>query len=148
MTAADVPHDDPLAGLTTFALQPWLAVAFDRGGGPGGQNVNKVNTRVTLLFDFEACALLADWQKALIRTRLAGRMSHDGRVRIVAQNDRSQHANRAAAEERLIELLRRACHREKKRRATRPTLGSRRRRMDEKRARGATKARRRGTPEE
>lgn len=124
---------------------PWIAYTADRAGGPGGQHVNKVNTRITLLFDFETCPLLREDARRRIRERYATRLAADGRLRVVAQGDRSQSANRAAAGERLIVLLRAALHRPKPRVATKPSAGSQRRRLAEKRATAERKRQRRGS---
>ncbi|TWT42364.1 Peptidyl-tRNA hydrolase ArfB [Phycisphaerae bacterium RAS1] len=126
------------------ALRPWITVTFDRSGGPGGQNVNKLSTRATLLFDFERCPALAEPQHALIRTRLARRLSTDGQLRLVAQSSRTQEANRKDAERRLIELLTQALHVPRSRRPTRPTAASRRRRLQDKQRRSTVKQSRRG----
>jgi ribosome-associated protein len=120
-------------------LRPWIEWSFARSGGPGGQHVNKVNTRVTLLFEFEACDLLTDGQKDHVRRRLATRLSRDGRLRVVSQRARTQAGNRGLAEQRLIELLRAALAVPKTRRPTRPTRAARERRLEQKRRRGETK---------
>jgi ribosome-associated protein len=124
-------------------LAPWIEWSFDRAAGPGGQNVNKLNTRATLWFDLDGCALLRPVDRSRVRERLASRLSADGRLRIVAQQGRTQSANIAAAQARLIELLERALHVPKPRIATRPTrasharrLATKRRRSDVKRLRG------------
>lgn len=130
--------------FTPDALAPWIAYRFDRGGGPGGQHVNKVNTRATLLFDFRACDLLDPLEQSRIALRARERLSADGRVRIVAQGDRSQAANRAAALERLIALLDRWLHIAPERRPTRPTAGAKRRRLADKKHRSDLKSSRRG----
>ncbi len=131
--------------LDIASLLPWIEVRFSRSPGPGGQNVNKVNTRVTLLFDVSACAALSEAQKGRVRERLRTRMSRDGRLRVVSHRERSQAKNRAAAQIRLTELLTEATRVRKSRRRTQPTLASRERRLDSKRRRGDAKRQRRAT---
>jgi ribosome-associated protein len=125
-------------------LAPWIEERFDRGGGPGGQHVNKVSTRVTVLFDFAACPLLSDLERDRIARRLHSRLSADGRLRLVIAEERSQLANREAGAARLIALLTEALHVPRSRRPTRPSAGSKRRRLADKRQRSETKQRRRG----
>jgi ribosome-associated protein len=133
--------------LSIDALQPWIERTFDRSAGPGGQNVNKLSTRATLWFDFEQCNLLNPTQRDAIRTRLRTRLAADGRLRIVSQDDRSQKANIECAEQRLLELLTRALHVERPRIATKPSRGSKKRRLNEKRRRGDVKRERRTRPD-
>lgn len=129
-------------------LAPWIEERFTRSRGPGGQHVNKTSTRVELLLDFERCTAFSEEQRGRIRSRLASRLAHDGRLRVVSQDDRSQAANRTHAWDRLTELLRSALRRQRPRVATRPTGGSRQRRLKAKRVRGAVKQQRRGPSEE
>jgi ribosome-associated protein len=82
-----------------------LIFRASRGAGPGGQNVNKVNTRITLLFDIAHSSSLTRQQKQRIVSSLSGRFDKTGMLRIVSQKFRTQHANRIAAIERLQELL-------------------------------------------
>jgi ribosome-associated protein len=127
-------------------LEPWLEYRFSQSSGPGGQHVNKVATRATLLFDFEACDRLSDWQKERIRQRLKRNLSADGRLQVVRQSERSQLANRRAAANRLMEMLKQAFAVQRPRRATKPTKASRERRVKRKKQRGETKRLRQRPP--
>jgi ribosome-associated protein len=116
-----------------------LDISFVRASGPGGQNVNKLSTAVQLRLDTRRIALPADAQARLIR--LAGqRMTKDGVIVVHAQRFRTQERNRMDAIDRLIELLREAMTRPLPRRPTRPTLGSKQRRLEGKKRRSDIKA--------
>ncbi|MCH7840763.1 MAG: aminoacyl-tRNA hydrolase [Planctomycetes bacterium] len=121
-----------------------FSFTFTRSSGPGGQNVNKVNTRVTLRFDLEACAALNDREKRRIRSRLASRVTRDGVLRIVAARRRSQLANRRAASDRFYELVADALRQQRTRKPTRVPGHVQRRRLEDKRRRSRIKAQRVG----
>jgi ribosome-associated protein len=118
-----------------------LEISFVRASGPGGQNVNKLSTAAQLRFDTRRITLPADAEARL--ARLAGqRMTKEGVIVIHAQRFRTQERNRLDAIERLVELLREALTRPVPRRPTRPTLASKKRRLEGKKRRSDIKARR------
>lgn len=114
-----------------------------RSGGPGGQNVNKTETRVQLRFAVKDSRVLSEGQRRLILERLGSRMTTGGELLIDCSVHRSQSANLQAARERLAALLSDALAPRKKRRPTKPTRGSVRRRLEGKRQRSDLKRERR-----
>jgi len=119
-----------------------LIFKASRSAGPGGQNVNKVNTRMTLLFNVANCESFTDAQKQRIRTRLSTRVDKNGRIRIVSQKFRTQKANRRAAVERLQQLLTDALKTRPVRKKTRIPYAVKQRRLEEKRKRSRLKRQR------
>jgi ribosome-associated protein len=120
-----------------------LTFKTSRSGGPGGQNVNKLNTRVTLLFDVAGSAgLSAEQKQRILGGALSKRVDRQGVLRVVSQKHRSQEANHRAAVERLQQLLQHALKPVPIRRKTRPSAASRRRRLEVKKQRSELKRRR------
>ncbi len=119
-----------------------LVFKASRSGGPGGQNVNKVNTRVTLFFDVENCESLSGTQKRRILTRLATRIDKNGVLRVVSQKYRTQKANRRVAVERLQQLLTGALKTRPIRKKSKVPYAARQRRLEEKRRRSLLKRQR------
>jgi ribosome-associated protein len=119
-----------------------LVFKVSRSGGPGGQNVNKVNTRVTLFFDVANCGSLSDWQKKRILSRLATRADKNGVLRVVSQKFRTQRANRNAAVKRLQELLAGALKTRPIRKKSKVSYAAKQRRLEEKRRRSLLKRQR------
>ena len=119
-----------------------LVFKFSRSAGPGGQNVNKLNTRVTLLFDVAGCESLTGAQKKRVLRHLATRANKNGVIRVVSQKHRTQKANREATIERLGELLRAALKTKPVRKKTKVPRWARERRLEEKKQRSILKRQR------
>ena len=124
-------------GLAIFENE--LTFTASRSGGPGGQNVNKVSSRVTLAFDVRGSASLSEEQKRMVMGRLATRINKEGILQIVSQRTRSQELNRTDALNRFSELLRRALTPQLPRIQTRIPPAAKRQRLEEKKKRSTTK---------
>ena len=116
-----------------------LDFVASRSGGPGGQNVNKVSTRVTLRFDLDRSTVFTPDQRRRIRAKLSSRINKDGVLQVTSQRTRSQELNREDALARFAELLREALHEEKGRVQTRVNRTAREPRLQEKKNRTKVK---------
>jgi len=121
-----------------------LALAFARSGGPGGQNVNKVSSKVELRWNPQTSAVLTDADRVWLLSRLSSRLTTDGTLIVTSTATRDQLKNRDDALAKLTLIVRSALERPKTRRATKPTRASKRRRVEDKRHRAQIKRARRG----
>ena len=119
-----------------------LVFKASRSSGPGGQNVNKLNTRVTVLFRVAGSLSLSDEQKQQVLSRLAGRVDKEGVLHVVSQKHRSQEANRRAAVERLQQLVGEALTPVPVRKKTKAPGAARERRLQQKKQRSDRKQQR------
>src|SRR5436853_6679573 len=126
-------------------LPSWaMRVQFARSGGPGGQNVNKLNTKAELWVRPENLRGMHPEAVGRLRSLAGKRLTREGEIHIVAETARTQERNRAAVVEKLRELIVAAVHRPKARRKTKPSRAARERRFTDKKKRSEVKARRRG----
>lgn len=139
-------EDDSLQSLTRLPITAALSIPLDelsfrfsRAGGPGGQSVNRSESRVELTFDVAGSPSLSDWQRERIVERLAGQIDSNGILHLFSSSERSQLRNRQDVVERFQALLKDALRPRRRRRPTRPTAASRERRLQQKRRRADAK---------
>ena len=119
-----------------------LVFKASRSSGPGGQNVNKLNTRISLFFNIRECDSFSETQKKKILRSLSTRIDKEGFIRVVSQKFRTQNANRQAAIERLQELLGKALKPKPIRKKTKVPYGAKQKRLEDKKRRGQLKQQR------
>lgn len=124
---------------TQYVTNADLTEQFVRSSGPGGQNVNKVSTAVLLRFNLSGCETLNSYTKNRARELAGSRLTKTGEIIIQAERFRTQEQNREDARNRLFALLKQASERPKFRKPTRPTLASKKRRLESKTKRGSIK---------
>jgi ribosome-associated protein len=144
-----------MSGETHLRITPHLSIPFSellirtsRSGGPGGQHVNKVETKVELQFDVVNSPTLSPEQRQLVLEHLAGEIDSSGNLRITEQRSRSQYQNKELVLNRFAEILRHALKPVRHRVPTKPTKASKNKRVESKRKAGEKKRLRRIQPEE
>jgi ribosome-associated protein len=120
-------------------LENEFVYSTSRSGGPGGQNVNKVSTKVELRFSLVLTLQFSIEEKELLYTKLKNRINNEGELIIVSQSERTQLMNKTVVTEKFYSLVSKALTQQKKRRSTRPTLSSKIKRLEEKRNHGQLK---------
>ncbi|MDN3583794.1 alternative ribosome rescue aminoacyl-tRNA hydrolase ArfB [Mucilaginibacter flavus] len=134
--------------LNKADLQNEVTYKTSRSGGKGGQNVNKVSSKVELLFDIQASLLFTDNEKLLLTDKLQTRFNKDGLVQVICDEERSQYLNKEKAVERLIALLSRALQIQKVRKPTKVSKAAKAARLDNKKKLSAKKEGRRNLGDE
>jgi ribosome-associated protein len=129
-------------------LQKEITYKTSRSGGKGGQNVNKVSSKVELLFSIDNSLLFNEEEKQLLNSKLGSRFNKDGLVQVICDEERSQYLNKEKAVERLVVLLTRALHKPKNRKATKPGKAAKAARLNAKRIQGEKKENRRKLTDE
>ena len=126
------------------ALQKEITYKTSRSGGKGGQNVNKVSSKVELLFSVTNSILFTDEEKLLLNEKLQSRFNKDGDIQVICDEERSQYLNKQKALDRLINLLTKALHKPKLRKPTKVSKAAKAARLENKRINSAKKESRKG----
>lgn len=134
--------------LVQQSIRVFAKIGYSRSGGPGGQNVNKVNTKVTLHLALADIEGLSEAELNRLRETLGGRLTEQGEIVVTSSEERSQWTNQERAFARITALVAAAARLPRQRRPTRPTTASREKRLQTKRVRGLLKKSRRLPPEE
>jgi ribosome-associated protein len=121
-----------------------IQFVFSRSSGPGGQNVNKVNTQVTAILDIRTCGVFTPEQQSLIFKKLANRIDKQGQLQLTSSRHRYQHANREDVLDKMSRLIALALTKPKPRKPTKVTAAAKRKRLDQKKRRSVTKKNRSG----
>lgn len=132
----------PLLKITSVDLLKELEISYSRSSGPGGQHVNKVNTKASLRFDVTASSILTDNQRTLLLKKLANKLTNNGVLVLASQEARSQLANKELVIKKLDILLEKAFEQKVKRIPTKPTKSSNTRRLESKKHHSLKKANR------
>jgi len=130
--------------FTKDDLQKEVSYKTSRSGGKGGQNVNKVSSKVELLFDINQSNLFTEDEKVLLLAKLQGRLNRNGYLQVMSEEERSQYLNKERTLEKLQQILTHALHRPKARKATRPSKAMKEARLEKKKMQSAKKANRKG----
>jgi ribosome-associated protein len=125
-------------------FNPEFQFQASRSSGPGGQNVNKVNSKVTLTFNIPNSLLLDDLEKSVIMDKLSNKLDSEGNLQIQAQEKRSQIQNKEIAIRKFYDILSKAFHKKKIRKVSKPSKAAIEKRLKEKKALSEKKDRRRG----
>ena len=120
-------------------LESEFIFSATRSSGPGGQNVNKVNTRVELRFNLSSTSLFTEEEKSIISRKLKNKINKEGEIILISQSERTQQMNKNEVTRKFYDLIARALTKQKKRRSTRPTLTSKIKRLENKHYRGIIK---------
>jgi len=129
-------------------LQKEITYKTSRSGGKGGQNVNKVSSKVELLFSIDNSLLFNEEEKQLLNSKLQSRFNKDGLVQVICDEERSQYLNKEKAVERLVVLLTKALHKPKNRKTTKPGKAAKAARLNAKRLQGEKKENRKKITDE